>query len=230
MADAMIVRRGGGGSSAAIDGDYAVIGVEYPVGSSCSCIKGSTTLRAQGTGGAVAFNIPESGTWTASCTDGTKSRSKAVSISYAGQVEKVRLNYGMNLLTPEDGLASGYSIGGAGASMSGNRLVLDDMAGTEDGKKSYITPAIDVTDYSRITIKGINTSFFNVDSAAKFGFGDTAGNLSYNGEAAITFPVDVETTGSEVTLTGDISGVSGSLYLNMNVFRYAMQVLEIILD
>ena len=229
MSDAMIVRRGGG-SSAAIDGDYAVIGVEYPVGSNCSCAKGSTTLRAQGTGGAAAFNIPESGTWTASCTDGTKSRSKTVSISYAGQVEKVRLNYGMNLLTPEDGLASGYSIGGAGASMSGKKLVLDDMAGTTNGKKSYISPAIDVTDYSRITIKGINTSFVDAYGAAKFAFGETSGSLSYGDEALITFPVDTETTGEEVTLTGNISGLSGSLYLNMNVFRYAMEVLEITLD
>ena len=72
---------------------YAVIGVTYPSGSTCTCTNGSKTLTAKGTGGKAIFVIPSAGTWMVKAVKGSKSTSKAVSITAEGQVESVTLVY-----------------------------------------------------------------------------------------------------------------------------------------
>jgi len=227
MGAGFIVRRGGGGSSKVIDGQYAVIGVEYPSGSTCTCTKGSTSLRAKGTNGAVAFNIPEAGDWVVAIVDGAKSKSQTVTISREGQVEKVKLAYSLEILTPANGKNSDYNLGGSGASIVGNKLVLDEVPATAAmGKNSYFTPAIDVTGYSSLIIKGKGTDFVDMYSMASFALTQDAGGHTYNdGKALISFAG----TGDEVEKQADISGLSGSLYLSMNVFRQEVQITEIIL-
>ena len=44
---------------------YAVIGVTYPSGSTCTCTNGSKTLTAKNTSGKAIFVIPSAGTCTA---------------------------------------------------------------------------------------------------------------------------------------------------------------------
>lgn len=82
------MRRGGGISNA-----YAVIAVIYPSGSTCTCTKGTKTLRAKDTSGSYLFLIPEAGTWTVSCTDGSSTASKTVNITMQYQTESVTLSY-----------------------------------------------------------------------------------------------------------------------------------------
>lgn len=84
MGEAFITRRGGGTP-------YAVIGVTYPSGSVCTCTNGSKTLTAKDTSGKAIFVIPSAGTWTVTAVSGSKSKSKAVSITAEGQVEVVAL-------------------------------------------------------------------------------------------------------------------------------------------
>ena len=86
MGEAFITRRGG--SSAKV---YAVIGVTYPTGSICTCTDGVKTLTAKDTTGRALFVIPYAGTWTVKAVNGSKSKSKAVSITAEGQVEVVTL-------------------------------------------------------------------------------------------------------------------------------------------
>lgn len=86
MGEAFITRRGG--SSAKV---YAVIGVTYPTGSTCTCTDGVKTLTAKDTTGRALFVIPYAGTWTVKAVSGSKSKSKAVSITAEGQVEVVTL-------------------------------------------------------------------------------------------------------------------------------------------
>lgn len=88
MSESFICRRGGVGTP------FAVIGGTYPEGSTCTCSDGTKTLTAKGTSGQAMFNIPSTGTWTVSCTDGTDSASEDVSITAKGQVETVDLAYG----------------------------------------------------------------------------------------------------------------------------------------
>ena len=89
MGDAFIVRHGGNPLSNA----YAVILVSYPAGSICTCTNGVTILSAGNSCGAWAFGVPEAGTWTISCTDGSKSTAKNVLISNQYQAENISLTY-----------------------------------------------------------------------------------------------------------------------------------------
>lgn len=86
MGEAFITRRGGSSAKA-----YAVIGVTYPTGSTCTCTDGAKTLTAKDTTGRALFVIPYAGTWTVTAVSGSKSKSKAVSITTEGQVEVVTL-------------------------------------------------------------------------------------------------------------------------------------------
>ena len=70
---------------------YAIIGVTYPAGSICTCSNGSKTLTTKDTSGKTMFIIPYAGTWTVTAVSGSKSKSKAVSITAEGQVEVVTL-------------------------------------------------------------------------------------------------------------------------------------------
>lgn len=103
MGEAFITRRGG--SSAKV---YAVIGVTYPTGSTCTCTDGVKTLTAKDTSGKAIFVIPSTGTWTVKAVSGSKSTSKMVSITAEGQVETLTLSYEFVLLNTS-GWASKYA-------------------------------------------------------------------------------------------------------------------------
>nr|DAH52519.1 MAG TPA: hypothetical protein [Caudoviricetes sp.] len=81
--------RGGGGVKL-----FAVISVTYPAGSVCTCTKGTKNYKAKNTSGLALFAVPEVGTWTVSCTDGTDTASKTVTISAEGETSHVQLTYG----------------------------------------------------------------------------------------------------------------------------------------
>ena len=86
------------GVSGTASGDiYAIIAVTYPAGSTCTCSDGTTTLTARDTSGKALFNVPSAGTWTVSCTDGSSTVSKSVTITATGQVESVELSYRLYL-------------------------------------------------------------------------------------------------------------------------------------
>lgn len=92
MSESFICRRGGVGTP------FAVIGVTYPEGSTCTCTDGAKTLTAKGTSGRAIFNIPYAATWTVTCTNGTDTASQAVSITAEGQSESVELSYALVLI------------------------------------------------------------------------------------------------------------------------------------
>ena len=98
-------------NSSGIGKIYAVIGVTYPSGSTCTCTNGSKTLTAKNTSGKAIFVIPSAGTWTVKAVSGSKSTSKAVSITAEGQVETVTLTYALILFDGGDntGVTGGWT-------------------------------------------------------------------------------------------------------------------------
>lgn len=72
---------------------FSVISVTYPAGSVCTCTKGTKSYKAKNTSGLALFAVPEVGDWTVSCTDGTKTASKTVTISADGEAVSVGLTY-----------------------------------------------------------------------------------------------------------------------------------------
>ena len=82
---------------------YAIIGVTYPAGSTCTCTNGSKTLTAKDTTGKALFVIPSAGTWTVTAVSGSKSTSKTVSITAEGQAETVALMFKLVLFDGSNG-------------------------------------------------------------------------------------------------------------------------------
>ena len=151
---------------------YAVIGVTYPSGSTCTCTNGNKTLTAKDTTGKALFVIPSAGTWTVKAVKGSKSTSKAVSITAEGQVETVTLIFDLILFDGGDNTSVtggwAYTITDAGyndTSVRGDNLTVSTTlywlpgrgwnAGGTDQKNrngyAHTKNKIDVTNYNTIT-------------------------------------------------------------------------------
>lgn len=98
-------------NSSGIGKIYAIIGVTYPSGSTCTCTNGSKTLTAKNTSGKAIFVIPFAGTWAVKAVSGSKSTIKTVSITAEGQVETVTLTYELILFDGGDntGVTGGWT-------------------------------------------------------------------------------------------------------------------------
>ena len=144
MGEAFITRRGGGTP-------YAAIGVTYPSGSVCTCTNGTLTMTAKDTSGKALFVIPSAGTWTVKAVKGSKSKSKAVSITAEGQIETVELVYQMYIFKSGSGLTAGYSIAGSGGKVSNANI---SWSGNSDGGgiSMYIKPAVLLKDYTKLCV------------------------------------------------------------------------------
>lgn len=130
MGEAFITRRGG--SNAKV---YAVIGVTYPSGSTCTCTDGAKTLTAKDTTGRALFVIPYAGTWTVKAVSGSKSKSKAVSITAEGQVEVVTLIF--ETILWEAGSDQNTSLTGGFAANDTNYVTVGDSTVTITGNRTY---------------------------------------------------------------------------------------------
>lgn len=156
MADAFIVKRGGG-----IGKLFAVIPAIYPAGATCTCSNGTKTLTAPDTSGKALFAIPEAGTWTVKAVLGDKSNSKSVSITTQGQMETVELSFELVLF--ENGVDNTVVTGGWSGGTVGNTLKLEVSAlnasgtgevcetGTISTKK-----AIDLAPYKTLQFLGVS--------------------------------------------------------------------------
>ena len=195
---------------------YAVIGVTYPSGATCTCTNGSKTLTAKDTTGKALFVIPSAGTWTVKAVKGSKSTSKKVSITAEGQVATVTLSY--ELILFNNGVVSGYAWdssnndGGYGDAKVSNGLIYlygftwDNNTSLQPGWGEIgISSAINLSDYSalKVRLKKIDSA----DGTAKIQVGTTA-----LGDNTATKTVTL-TAGTTTSL--DISSITGSKYISL---------------
>ena len=140
---------GNGGGSAKV---FAVIGVTYPGGSTCTATDGTTTLSAPDTSGTWACVVPNAGTWTVTATNGTDTATETVTISAEGQVETVELSYILVLV--DNGMVVVKPVQKAGGSgtytydmTSGAKVLVS--SGSSSSYAMYWT--VDVTCYTTLT-------------------------------------------------------------------------------
>lgn len=140
-----------GGSGGGAD-TYAFIVVTYPAGSTCTATDGTTTLTAPDTSGSWVCKVPNAGTWTVSCTDGTNTASAAVSITTEGQSESVALSYALFLIS--DGrVANGYAATNmTETTFNDENIVQMRISGNSNGI-GYLTPQVDVSQYRAFRVK-----------------------------------------------------------------------------
>lgn len=215
MGEAFITRRGG--SSAKV---YAVIGVTYPTGSTCTCTDGAKTLTAKDTTGRALFVIPYAGTWTVTAVSGSQSASKAVSITAEGQVETVELTYGLYIFKNGSGLTSGYSIKSnsliSAPTVSGDTISWSGDSGS-GGVAFYIDPAVALSGYTKLCVDFECSYNWGGDYGMGFGVGtDAATGLmltNTNWTAKVTSVA--QGTIARNTVQCDISALTDSEYIKV---------------
>ena len=206
----MIYVLSGGGAKA-----FAVIGVSYPEGSTCTCTDGTKTLKLKDTSGQGIFLIPYAATWTVTCTDGTKTKSESVEITIEGQSEKIVLRYQLVLFdsttSPSNTFSGSFAskaiplsssfndyTGAQTVSYSNNDYVLLTQAYHQCGFWYYSKGGglIDLSDYSTVncTIAGCSgdgTKYLAVRDSLD-GYSNT-NNIATKDIATGTISVPIET-------------------------------------
>lgn len=209
MGEAFITRRGGGTP-------YAAIGVTYPSGSVCTCTNGTLTLTAKGTGGKAIFVIPSAGTWTVKAVKGSKSKSKAVSITAEGQVATVTLTYELYIFKSGSGLTAGYSVAGSGGNVSNANISWSGDSGS-GGISVYIKPAVSLNNYTKLCFDFECSYNWGGDYGMGFGVGTDAASASMITNTKWTAKVTSTAQGTIArnTVQCDISALTDSEYIKV---------------
>lgn len=195
---------------------YAVIGVTYPSGSTVTCTNGSKTLTAKDTTGKALFVIPSAGTWTVKAVKGSKSVSKAVSITAEGQVATVTLTYELYIFKSGSGLTAGYSVEGTGGNVSNDsiRWSGDSESG---GIYVHIKPAVALKAYTKLCVDFECSYNYGGDYGMAFGVGNddaAAMKISWtNWTAKVTSTAQGKIARN--TVQCDISALTNSEYIKI---------------
>lgn len=236
MSEGFKIRRSGGVASGG--SLFAAIGVKYPEGSTCTCT-GKTTgkvFRAKDTTGMVVFAVPEADTWTVKISktvDGVET-SKEVDVEINDEVRciNVEISYSFVLFAAGKNLASGYSyesLGNAANTVNDDAITIGDS--TQQRQTVFITPAVDCTNFSKITVVGMQTDadIAGAMSTLTVGLTKTTELTSdYNGSTDVPQFVEGATAvfnkddlNNEQTLEVDLSDVEGNCYLCICAYYHA---------
>ena len=201
---------------------YAIIGVTYPSGSVCTCSNGRVTLTAKDTTGKALFVIPSAGTWTVKAVSGSKSTSKAVSITAEGQVETVELVYELYIFKSGSGLTSGYSIEAISNSITSAPTVSSDAiswsgSSSSGGISMYIKPAVALNDYTKLCVDFECSYNYGGNYGMGFGVGTDAASASMITNTNWTAKVTSTAQGviARNTVQCDISALTDSEYIKI---------------
>jgi len=187
----------------------ATINITYPAGSTCTCSDGSTTLTAPDTSGTWACVVPNAGTWTVSCTDGTESTDETVEITEDGQIESVELSYDLQLIGKHTFTTNHAQNASIIADQSG--ITMNYSASENFISVAYVQ--IDLSDYSvlhanaRIDQIAINSEQYGPHLCV----GKNAFSYEFNKRPEFYTKMNVSSDFVEYAV--DISGLSGSYYV-----------------
>lgn len=196
----------------------ATINVTYPAGSTCTCSDGTTTLTAPNTSGSWTCIVYNAGTWTATATDGDKSKSADVVITTDGQTESVTLQYITYLF--KDGETYDSLTGGWNGTVNAEKQAFQLYAAAGKTASVWTKSKVDMTGYSTMLVTT-----------------DVANNISLH--LTITSDVPGETWNrvaeaeiangaSEISL--DISNITGEYFVWLSAYsekggsRYVYEV------
>lgn len=217
---------GGGGGKL-----FAIIAVTYPAGSICTC----GGKKAPDTSGYALFNV-KPGTYTVECHTSDNSQSKSTSVTVAdgdaGKSIPVALGYNFVLFAAGSGLAAGYTAESkttSAYSFTDSALVFN--SNNQQGLKGLITPAVDLTDFSKMLVTYKDVAYHDVSTTGKGFVGVTDKEYSawgsYNSPG---FSAYIRPSAGEGTQELDISGLSGNYYFGLSGDWFAITVTSIIFE
>lgn len=194
----------------------ATINITYPAGSTCTCSDGTTTLSAPDTSGTWACIVPNTGTWTISCTNGEDSTGKTVAITADGQTENVALSYTL-VLYEKNGETVAWSYKAYDHSVPSVNMTLDTLK-SQYGEGHARRPTLYTT--VKHDISSYDTLYGSFDMTGSGGL--YLGILSSpptNGSEVdkVGFVSRANGSGAKVNLTLDISGFTGEYYIAVYV-------------
>ena len=211
----------------------AVIAVTYPEGSVCTCSNGTKTLKARDTSGKALFNV-FTGTWTVTATDGSKTASKAVTITDAVQAVNVALSFILYLRKGIDDCdadtggwisearAWGENVAGAGAPIVDKSNTWIEL--TQNYAKGGIYRTVNKIDLSQYNTLVAELAVSATDSHPEyftFGIWSELGTYFRYNLAAYWNPTD--NIGSTV-ISIDISNLNGSYYVGYGLYNNNLTV------
>ena len=199
----------------------AYISVSWPAGSACACSDGQQVLNAPDTSGTYTFNVPNSGEWTITCTNGgDKTASKSVSITAEGQTENVTLAYEYVLyeagtkntqLTDKSSVSSTYG-GKATLTWNADSATFYFGGSTSFTRQSAWTysPQIDLSAYKKLccTLSSLSLSKSSASSFVIAVSPATSPELTASG--SVTNSMAIASTTTDGTIELDISAISSA--------------------
>lgn len=210
MTDIPIINKGGGGS---VKAGLPAIYVDYPPGSVCTCSNGDKIYTAKDNSGLWLFSGLELGEWTVTATQGANSKSQLVSITTAGQLERVTLSYELVLFDGTNGGDNNAETGGWTKSNLNTFTVgtnsiyaMYSESGESMAETSYYFRTknkIDLTNYSTLT--------FVLSDVSKEGLSPKLG---------VSTATNMETKAASTTVANgtraiNISSLTGSYYIGL---------------
>ena len=203
---------------------FAVIGVEYPAGSTCTCSDGTKTLTLKDTGGQGFFLIPYAAAWTVTATDGTNTKAQSVEITSEGQSESVELSYNTVLIRKGVVQSNAFTVYNGTTKTFGTVGTVFRVALTGN-MSAYFDNKIDVSKINSIKIAlaggrvAYNITFGLINTKTSFDplTGDY-GNQNIFNVASVVFNGNPQNVSAETKYI-DVSGISGSYYFGVTLFR-----------
>lgn len=235
-----------------VNADYAItityfaatIRITYPATSNCVVknASGKTVASNSNTGSSTktwTATVDATGTYTITATstsDNSQSKSTSVTVADgdAGKSIPVTLSYNFVLFAAGSGLAAGYTAESKTTdaySFTDSALVFNTKSG--QGLKGLITPAIDLTDFSKMLVTYKDVAYYDVSDTGKGFVGVTDKEYSVwsqNNYNTPGFPAYIRPSAGEGTQELDISGLSGNYYFVLSGDWFAITVTSIIFE
>ena len=206
----MIGETNAGGGSTKV---FAAISVTYPAGSTCTCSDGNKIFKLKDTSGQGLFLIPQEGTWTVTCTDGTHTKSQSVKITSKGQSKNVTLYYSIEIFNG-GAIVPFTTIEKPHGKVTVGKTILFEKGedgGYEKGATAYTTDTLDITDYDYVVFEGQFSQVVN-SNADKSRAGVTTVTPHANDTSQMyVASAELDTTNGEWMV--DISALTGNHYI-----------------
>ena len=210
-----------GKAAAGVEKPFAIIGVTYPEGSTCTCSKDEIVLTLDDTNGQDFFFLSEAGTWTVTATDGTNTKSQIVEITTKGQFTEITLVYATYILQAGvfNPLVGGFSRVESGVSFSDGIIVSN--SNSSNGVAFYLTNPFEINTTQENTydtlIVHIKMTEFTRGYPIKVGLHTskmTSGDYNSKQKNLFTASHTMSKGTDYQTITIPISELSGSFYFN----------------